>query len=128
MRREEYIRLRELTVVLRENAQMAHDQFVHRSRTSDYQVDFYGEVKPFADRVTQILEEWEPLVMEWLKSDKPNYVFVPQIVDAVENLTIVSVTAFQKDTRRKRFLNTISAIDYCLDTILQQISIPESTT
>lgn len=122
MNQEDTVRLKFLTETLREAEKKALDQFVNRTKGENYDVDFYGEVKPFADHVTHVLEEWQPLVMEWLRTDKPSYVFVPQIVDLVDNLTIVSVTAFQKDTRRKRFLNTISAIDYSLETILQQLT------
>lgn len=121
MNEEEVLRLKELTTDLRQAAEHAHEQFVNRTKQPEYEVDFHGEVKPFADRVTYLLEEWQPLVMKWIQTAKPSYVFVPQIVDAVDNLTIVSVTGFQKDTRRKRFLNTISAIYYTLDQILLQV-------
>lgn len=121
MTHEQLSRLKTLTEQLRDFNNRAYDQFVNQTKSPDYEVDFFGEVKPFADQVTNALEEWQPLVMDWLRVAKPSYVFVPQIVDAVDNLTIVSVTSFQKDTRRKRFLNTISAIDYTLEMISNQI-------
>jgi hypothetical protein len=115
-------RLRNITDELRRQNQLLNTFFIEETKNEGYEVDFYGKVKPFADHVTRLLEEWQPLVMEWLKWKKPKYVFVPQILDTVDNLTIVSVTAFQKDTRRLRFLNTIKAIDYVLEAILEQIS------
>jgi hypothetical protein len=115
-------RLRDITDELRRQNLLLNTHFIEETKREGYEVDFYGKVKPFADHVTRLLEEWQPLVMEWLKWKKPKYVFVPQILDTVDNLTIVSVTAFQKDTRRLRFLNTIKAIDYVLEAILEQIS------
>jgi hypothetical protein len=118
--------LREITNELRRLNQLLMTHYIKETKAEGYEVDFFGKVKPFADNVTKLLDEWQPLVMEWLKWKKPKYVFVPQIMDTVDNLTIVSVTAFQKDTRRLRFLNTINAIDYVLEAILEQIPIQES--
>lgn len=123
MKDQELTRLRTLTEALKQIAGQCLDQFVNRTSEADYEVDFYGTVKPFADNVTDILTEWKPLVLEWIKTAKPSYVFLPQVLDAEENLTIVSVTAFQKDTRRKRYLNTISAIEHTMSTILSQIDL-----
>ncbi|HET6871996.1 MAG TPA: YppE family protein [Sporolactobacillaceae bacterium] len=114
-------RLREITDELKKLNGYLKTHFIEVTKKEGYEVDFYGVVKPFADHMTKLLEEWQPLLMDWLRWKKPKYVFVPQIIDTVDNLTIVSVTAFQKDTRRLRFLNTIHAIDHVLDTILEQI-------
>ncbi|GGE39100.1 hypothetical protein GCM10011391_17380 [Pullulanibacillus camelliae] len=102
--------------------QRAHQQFVQKTRSEGYEMDFYGEVKPFADKVLALVDEWRPLVDEWIKSDHPKYIYAKQINDTYDNLTIVSVTCFQKDTRRRRFLETIKSIDYVLNAIQQQFS------
>jgi len=95
----------------------ARDQFMNRTRKDGYTVDFYGEVKPFADEVLNLVDEWKPLVLEWIASDRPLYVHPKQINDTYDNLTIISVTAFQKDTRRKRFHETVTSIEFVLKTI-----------
>ncbi len=83
--------------------------------------DFDSVVKPFADKMLETVDRWNPLVLEWVKEYQPKYVYPIQIHDTYENLTIISVTAFQKDTRRKRFINTISAIEHVLEGILKQL-------
>nr|WP_239541143.1 YppE family protein [Pullulanibacillus pueri] len=103
--------------------QQAKDQFVLRTRSEGYEMDFYGEVKPFADEVLKVVDEWKDLVSDWMTSEQPKYIYLKQIEDTYDNLTIVSVTSFQKDTRRKRFLNTISSIGYVLETIEQQLNV-----
>lgn len=108
---QKYLRLHDLTELLREKNRIAHNQFVERTRKAGYEMDFYGEVKPFADAVQQLVDDWRPLALAWIKEKRPHYLFPQQIDDTSENLTIIAVTAFQKDTRRRRFLETIKAID-----------------
>ncbi|GGH78822.1 hypothetical protein JOD43_001591 [Pullulanibacillus pueri] len=116
-------RLLELNRQLTAFNQQAKDQFVLRTRSEGYEMDFYGEVKPFADEVLKVVDEWKDLVSDWMTSEQPKYIYLKQIEDTYDNLTIVSVTSFQKDTRRKRFLNTISSIGYVLETIEQQLNV-----
>jgi hypothetical protein len=114
-------KLRELTLRLRELNQNALQQFSKRTREEDYQVDFYNEVKPFADKVQELIDIWRPLAEGWVRYNKPKYVFPIQIKDTYDNLSIVCVTAFQKDTRKRRFYETIKSIDYVLENILDQL-------
>ena len=114
-------RLKELTNALLEINDQARNRYVNKSKQPDYAVDFYGEVKPFADKVLLIVDEWKPLVFEWVQTDHPEHVYHRQINDTYDNLTIISVTAFQKDTRRKRFMETVTSIDFVLNTIISQL-------
>ncbi|GGL48075.1 YppE family protein [Sporolactobacillus putidus] len=121
MREEESSRLKQLTAELKEKNREAYEQFVSRTSRPGYKNDFYGEVKPFADRVQLLIDAWRPLAEDWVSSKKPKYVFPIQIKDTYDNLAIVCVTAFQTDTRRRRFIETIKAVDYVLENILGQI-------
>ena len=102
--------------------QYAHEQFVDKTHSEGYEMDFYGTVKPFADKVLVLVDNWRPLVREWIKSEQLKYIYTKQADDTYDNLTIVSVTCFQKDTRRRRFLETIKSIDYVLQAIREQLS------
>ncbi|MET1249722.1 YppE family protein [Sporolactobacillus sp. STCC-11] len=114
-------KLRELTLHLRELNQNAFQQFAKRTQEKDYQVDFYNEVKPFADKVQELIDIWRPLAEAWVRRSKPKYVFPIQIKDTCDNLSIICVTAFQKDTRKRRFYETIKSIDYVFDNMLDQL-------
>jgi hypothetical protein len=114
-------RLKSLTNALLKLNDQARDQFINRTKQEGYTVDFYGQVKPFADEVLQLVDEWKPLVFEWIQADHPEHVYHRQINDTYDNLTIISVTAFQKDTRRKRFLETVTSIEFVLTTIINQL-------
>lgn len=121
MDREKSERLKALTTTLLGLNEQARNQFVNKTRQEGYAVDFYGQVKPFADEVLKLVDEWKPLVFEWIHSDHPEHVYHRQINDTYDNLTITSVTAFQKDTRRKRFMETVTSIDFVLTTIISQL-------
>lgn len=120
-------KLRELTLRLRELNQNAHQQFSERTQEANYQVDFYNDVKPFADKVQELIDVWRPLAEAWVKRSKPKYVFPIQIKDTYDNLSIVCVTAFQKDTRKRRFYETIKSIDYVLENMLDQLERDQAT-
>ncbi|GEB76082.1 YppE family protein [Sporolactobacillus inulinus] len=114
-------RLHQLTVKLREFNQTAYQQYAEQTQDEAYQTDFYGKVKPFADAMQKLVDEWRPLAEHWVRKCKPRYVFPIQIKDTSDNLTIICVTAFQKDTRRRRFYETIKSIDYVLENIQEQL-------
>ncbi|SER43003.1 YppE family protein [Salipaludibacillus aurantiacus] len=81
--------------------------------------DFIETVKPFADQVKEELDEWKPLALEWIKWKKPPYLHPEQIDQMAENFEILSVTCFQKDTKRKKLTERYKSIEYTLSLILQ---------
>lgn len=125
MAENEKARLKEMTCELKLYNRKAKAQFTDRTRRPDYSVDFFGEVKPFADHVQHLIDSWRPLAETWVREDHPEYVYPIQIKDTYDNLSIICVTAFQKDTRRRRFLEMIKSIDYVLDNILEDLRVDQ---
>ncbi|HET7628136.1 MAG TPA: YppE family protein [Bacillales bacterium] len=115
MKKKEMTRLLELTERLRQLNEQARKQFVERTRGEGYECDFYGEVKPFAEKVEQLADEWRSLVLRWIQEEKPDKLYPIQIHDTYDNLIAASVLVFQKDARRKRLLEMIKSIDYVLE-------------
>lgn len=120
--KEDLAGLDRLTRELKQCSRTAFVQFTSRTQRPDYKTDFYGTVKPFADHVQKLIDQWRPLAEDWLKSHRPKYVYPIQIKNTYDNLAIICVTAFQKDTRRRRFVETVKAIDYVLDNILSDLN------
>lgn len=114
-------RLLELTKDLSTYNLQAEEQFLNFTKNDNYTVDFYNEVKPFADKVHQTADEWKTLALEWVKLNNPTHLFTHQIEDTYDNLFSSAVTAFQSRTRKRKFLQTISSISYILDLIIQEI-------
>lgn len=114
-------RLQQLTEELLAFSRKASDQYNERTKAEGYEVDFYGEVKPFADQLKNIAEEWKPLAAQWVVADRPKYVHANQIDDTFDNLNFIAVFAFQPDTREKRFTEMVKSIEYVLTTMLERL-------
>jgi hypothetical protein len=116
-----YQELFKLTELLRNYNRQAFQQYTERTKSDQYETDFYNEVKPFADKVQQTADEWKPLATQWALNEKPKYVYPIQLKDAHENITIAAVLAFQKDAKEKRLIEMFKSIDYVLEAIVEQL-------
>ncbi|MDE5411872.1 YppE family protein [Alkalihalobacterium chitinilyticum] len=121
MTHEELNKLIELTKQLREFNDASRKQYTTYTIKEGFTADFYTDVKPFADRVFMTANPWKELAEQWVKEYRPKYVYTMQLSNAYDQLLETSVAAFQKDTKSKRFIDTIKSIDYLLDTVLIQI-------
>ncbi|WP_209122640.1 YppE family protein [Alkalihalobacillus sp. BA299] len=124
MTHEELTKLTELTNQLRQFNNEGKQQYITHTINEGFTADFYTDVKPFADRVFVAASEWKPLAEQWVKEYKPKYVYPMQLSNAYDQLLETSVAAFQKDTKSKRFLETIKSIDYILETMVIQFQHP----
>ncbi|WP_216829201.1 YppE family protein [Alkalihalobacterium elongatum] len=124
MTQEEQLKLLELTNKLREYNKASYQQYINHTVKEGFTADFYTEVKPFADRIFITANEWKELAEQWVKVYRPKYIYTMQLTNAYDQLLETSVAAFQKDTKSKRFKDTIKSIDYILDTIIIQIKQP----
>lgn len=90
-----------------------------KARESGLAGDFFQEVKPFADEVKVINEQWKKEAIEWIEQNRPKNLFSQQIESTHEHIETMSVQAFFPDTSRSRFFNLISSSNYVLNQILQ---------
>ena len=81
------------------------------------QPDFFQQVKPFADKVHALTEQWKLSAMEWINQTKPKYLHGSQIESTAENIQQVTVQCFYPDTKKKRFYSMIQSIKYVLEDI-----------
>lgn len=96
-------------------------KYFQRFRLGEEEADFYDDVKPFADEVREHLEEWMPHVLKFLKKRKPEYLHAQQIDQLAENFEMVSVSCFQKDTKKKRFNEQYKSIEYTLSLVVHSL-------
>ncbi|HEU5138915.1 MAG TPA: DUF1798 family protein [Bacillales bacterium] len=114
--------LTSLTKSLRKYNEKTRKQYVEKTLSDDYEMDFYNEVKPFAEEVEKVADEWRPLVLQWIQDEKPEHLYPIQIHDTYDNIIAASVLAFQKKARGKRLREMIKSIDYVLETAEQQLN------
>jgi hypothetical protein len=119
---ENYQELKTLTETLHQYTNQALHQFdLIKNSEESIDIDFYHDVKPFADLVKNTAEEWKLLVLVWIENEYPKHVHSIQIVSACENLNLISVQAFFKETKEKRFKEMYHAVQYLLENILEKL-------
>ena len=100
--------------------QEASDRF-YKMREEDRAPDFYNEVKPYADEMQTVLKLWQTTAHQFIDEMRPKYVHKVQIDNAVDAMEQFFVQSFYKETSKKRFLQSIQAVQYTLDTLLRKI-------
>ncbi|WP_243355991.1 YppE family protein [Bacillus litorisediminis] len=80
--------------------------------------DFYQEVKPFADGVKALLDQWEPLSIQWLKQNPVKNLHPQQITHTAENLDMISIQCFFPKTSLTRFRHYAESVEYVLKNLL----------
>ena len=84
-------------------------------REEGQEKDFYQEVKPFADHVKQVCEEWEQELKIAMKQVTFEHLFPLQIEQASNNLKDVAIQAFYTKTSYKRFKSHVQSVLFTLN-------------
>lgn len=92
-----------------------------KMREEDRSPDFFGEVKPHVDEAHDAIDEWSRLSKAYISMERPKHVRVQQIDHAVDMMKQFIVQSFYKETGKKRFVQSIQAVQYTLDTLLRAI-------
>lgn len=90
-------------------------------RAQDAEPDFFQDVKPYADHWHRLIEEWKEMTLGYIRQERPKYVHKLQIDNAADGMGQVFVQSFYKETSKKRFVQTIQAAQYTIQTLLAAI-------
>lgn len=105
------IMLTEQLISLAEEANTIYEKV----REEGQEKDFYQEVKPFADHVKQVCEEWEQEMKKEMKRVTIQHLFPMQIEQAANNLKDVAIQAFYPKTSYKRFKGHVQSVLFTLN-------------
>ena len=83
-------------------------------REEDRVPDFFQEVKPHADHIHALLQDWQQQADAWIKENRPKYMHQEQIASAVESMEQFVVQSFYKETSKKRFLDATHSTSYTI--------------
>ena len=100
------------------------DASIHRfyeMRELDASPDFFNDVKPYADHLQQLLNDWQQGVIHWIKETKPKYMHGQQIENVVDAMNQFVVQSFYKETSKKRFIQSVNSVHYTLSTLLRYL-------
>lgn len=93
------------------------DSIYETVRKNGEEKDFYLEVKPFADQVKQLCEEWEKEMKLAMKKVTYKHLFPTQIEQAAQNLEDVAIQAFFPKTSYKRFKSHMQSVLFTLNQV-----------
>lgn len=112
--------LKQQTKQLIEQCEQAIARF-HDMRARDAVPDFFGEVKPHADTVHALLNDFKQQAALWIEAERPKYMRMPQIDNLVDAMEQFIVQSFYKETSKKRFLQSVQSVHYTLSSILRYL-------
>ncbi|WP_445492253.1 YppE family protein [Niallia sp. 03133] len=116
-----YSKLKEYTEQLLEAADFLMNIF-HEVKTKGEAEDFYEVVRPFANNVKHINDEWRELAKYWVMEKKPVYLNSAQIFSASDHMEIISIQAFYPETSKKRFIDAAKSVQYILQVLLDEMN------
>ncbi|WP_088007607.1 YppE family protein [Indiicoccus explosivorum] len=112
--------LTELSVLLLKECGESRERFFSK-REQDAEADFFNEVKPYADEWHLIIQEWKTEADRFIRQNRPKHIHFIQIENAADGMTQFIVQSFYKETGKKRFIQTIQAAEYTLQTLIRAI-------
>ncbi|GAF20168.1 LOW QUALITY PROTEIN: hypothetical protein JCM19046_4874 [Bacillus sp. JCM 19046] len=114
-------RLAELTEGLLQLTKEAEHFYIDTVKNdSTYEVDFYGQVKPFADKVQPMAQEWFPLVKTYLVQNPIKNLHVAQLDQTVETM-LLQLNPFIPSSGMKRQRETFKSVEYVLAHLLEEL-------
>lgn len=117
-----YTELIAKTTLLIERCNQSLNRMEDVQREDDYEADFYNEVKPYVDEVMVITDRWMQLANDWIKRENPKHLHPNQIDATHENIQLISIQGFYKDTKSRRFKAMYESVIYILDSIIKKVN------
>lgn len=105
----------------------AESYYLNIARQDGHEPDFFGTVKPFADKVKDICEKWMPLATEFVQEARPLHIHPIQLQQTEENLEVVAIKSFYGKSSLKIQMETFKSVQYTLEQILQAIEEASTT-
>ncbi|SOC19821.1 uncharacterized protein DUF1798 [Ureibacillus xyleni] len=96
------------------------DRFFQQ-RELDATPQFFEEVKPHADKIQLLLNDWKHNALEWIKENNPKYIHQSQINNVVDAMNQFVVQSFYKETSKKRFIQSVQSVHYTLTFFLRYL-------
>jgi hypothetical protein len=90
-------------------------------RETGIKYDFYEVVKPFANEVKDINDQWKRAMKKWLSETDYKHLHLKQVDTTAEHIEQLSIQSFFPETSKTRFLNANRTVEYFLLEILKVV-------
>ena len=115
------MQLIEQTKLLLLECEASKDRFF-KQRELDATPQFFEEVKPHADKIQSLLNDWKQNALVWIQEKDPKYIHKMQIDNVIDAMNQFVVQSFYKETSKKRFLQSIQSVHYTLSFFLRYLT------
>ena len=83
--------------------------------------DFQEVIKPYADEVKEVNDQWKALMKQWLSEKNYKHLHLKQIDTTFEHIEQLSIQSFFPKTSRARFLNSNRTVEFFLVEVLKEL-------
>lgn len=95
--------------------------YYEEGREAGTEYDFHEVIKPFADEVKGINDEWKRVMRNWLSETDHKHLHLKQIDTTSEHIEQLSIQSFFPKTSKSRFFNANRTVEFFLTEILKEI-------
>ena len=95
--------------------------YYNEIRETKEQKPFFEFVKPFADEVAKLNDDWKTLMKAWLNENETSHIHFHQLESVSEHIERLSIQAFFPETSRSRFLNAQRTVEFFLTETINQL-------
>lgn len=96
-------------------------KYYQEGREAGTKHDFDEVIKPFANEVKEINEQWKQAMRKWLSKSDFKHLHLKQIDTTAEHIEQLSIQAFFPETSKTRFINANRTVEYFLLEILKEL-------
>jgi hypothetical protein len=96
-------------------------KYYQEGRETGVKRDFHEVIKPFANEVKAINDQWKFAMRKWLSESSHKHLHLKQIDTTSEHIDQLSIQSFFPETSKTRFLNTNRTVEYFLLDILKEV-------
>ncbi len=93
------------------------ERIYRNARENDSHADFHTVIKPFADRVKLLADDWLVDAEQWVADNRPKYISPMQITNTHNNVLQVSVHCYFPESSKSRFIKHCNAALFVLEQI-----------
>ncbi|WP_040208408.1 DUF1798 family protein [Neobacillus jeddahensis] len=97
-------------------------KYYQEGRETGKSYDFHVVIKPFANEVKLINDEWKSAMRKWLTTTNHKHLHLKQIDTTSEHIEQLSIQSFFPATSKSRFLNSHRTVEYFLLEIIKEVN------
>ncbi|CAH2715781.1 putative protein YppE [Neobacillus rhizosphaerae] len=96
-------------------------EYYQRARETGTTEDFHEVIKPFANEVKEVNDQWKEMMKKWLSKTSHKYIHLKQIDSTSEHIDQLAIQSFFSTTSKKRFLDAQRTVEFFLQEILKGV-------